>query len=166
MQRSAILVVGIGSPHAEDQAGWLVAAEIAKSELPSVTVRVLKKPLDLLDHLNSSDRIQQLHLIDACQCETESPLELRRIQWPTDCFDPKPESSTHGFSLNNVLELAAQMELLPQQVILWAIMFPQSADETSDQPDLQSRSETIAKQILESIAEPSAMETQRAQPPI
>lgn len=100
MRHSAkVLVVGLGSAHGDDQAGWLVAEHVSKKvsgtldsseeqdEYPMwessrhlfqhVIVRRAMVPLDVLDWLEG---ISVLHICDACQT-TKTVRRLQRLTW-------------------------------------------------------------------------------------
>ncbi len=136
------LIVGIGSPHGDDQAGWqaielLQAESWTKSDLRKAAV-----PHDLLDWLGG---ITELHIIDSCIGELNS-LGAKRFalqkqpssnasQWrwiPTEqeakgnvTHLERPlnlrSAGSHKIDVLTVLELAACLDRLPEQVVLWAI---------------------------------------------
>jgi hydrogenase maturation protease len=128
------LIVGLGSAHGDDQAGWLVAENLQRScgELSDVTVRTALVPLDVLDWLEGID---VLHLCDACEsasCETP----LLKLRWENGQFinadspidhphqistAPFRSRGSHDFSVPEMLQLAAQLGTLPKRVVLWAI---------------------------------------------
>ena len=74
-----ILVAGLGSPHGDDQAGWLVAERVGEQfrSHPDVVVRRAIIPLDLLDWLEDVD---VLHICDACET-TQRHEKLQRFAW-------------------------------------------------------------------------------------
>ncbi len=73
------LFVGIGSPHGDDQAGWLLA-DLLRGQFASaggILVRQAVVPADILDWLNG---VEHLHVCDACT--TGSPAAtLHRWEW-------------------------------------------------------------------------------------
>ena len=127
-----ILIVGVGSAHGDDQAGWLVADELAR-QIPDgsfVSVRKASVPLDLLDWLGN---IKVLHLIDAIQ-DSGCGENVRRFRWLNGqmiCHSSKAREnsmlnspagrSSHGFSVPDVLRLAEQTGMLPEMAVVWAI---------------------------------------------
>ena len=127
-----ILIVGVGSAHGDDQAGWLVADELAR-RIPDrsfISVRKAGVPLDLLDWL---ENVNVLHLVDAY--DVAGCLEnLRKFRWLNGqmiCHSHNaPENlllnqqtarSSHGFSVPDVLRLAEKTGLLPERIVIWAI---------------------------------------------
>ena len=141
-----VLVAGLGSPHGDDQAGWLFAENIATQfrTHPRIIVRRAMIPLDVLDWL---DGIDILHVCDACHicdgsdiCDaseaTNRDRKLHRFTWDAEQMidsDNSGESvvhaalkslrgrGSHDFGLPDVLRLAEKTGLLPKQVIIWAI---------------------------------------------
>lgn len=112
---SRILLVGLGSPHGDDQIGWKVVEQM--DNVPGdVEARVLREPTALWDHLG---RCQRLVVIDACQSDA-CPGTPHRLTWPLD-LHPVPLRSSHGFDLASVLRLAESIGRLPSEVVLLAI---------------------------------------------
>lgn len=67
--KSRTLVVGLGSFHGDDRAGWNVIDRLERLPLPGIELRKAMIPLDILDWI---DTHCSLHLIDACAC-ADSP---------------------------------------------------------------------------------------------
>ncbi|MGI9427921.1 MAG: hypothetical protein ACR2NM_04645, partial [Bythopirellula sp.] len=103
MSIARTLIVGIGSPHGDDQAGWLVAERLATDlDHDNIAVRKATSPVQLLDWLDSIDR---LVVCDACRGLGDVG-ELRRWLWPSPELADGSWSGTHDFSLIAVLQLA------------------------------------------------------------
>ena len=109
------LVVGIGSPHGDDQAGWLVADKLV-AQRPALTVRRAQVPADLLDWL---DGVERLIVCDACQ-PAEQPGLVRQWFWPAD-LTPLRALSSHSLDVASVLSLAETLGKLPPEVHVWGI---------------------------------------------
>jgi hydrogenase maturation protease len=149
-QPARILIAGLGSPHGDDQAGWLVVEKLASEcpDDPDIMVRRASIPLDLLDWMEGVD---VLHICDACEA-TETPAKLHRFTYrdKTDVWASGGRESpdlcrvttvdqgidiprsplslnslrcrgTHDFGLPEVLRLAEATQLLPPKIIIWAI---------------------------------------------
>lgn len=124
------LIVGLGSPHGDDQVGWRVAETLRPriAPNPAVAVRTAAVPLDLLDWMNG---VAHLHVCDAC-CSGEPAGTLHRLTLRTgngDCEQLWNSSSvarlrcggSHDFGLPAVLELAERLGRLPQRVVVHAV---------------------------------------------
>jgi hydrogenase maturation protease len=109
------LVVGIGSPHGDDQAGWLVAVKLAARQT-AITVRRAQVPVDLLDWL---DGVERLIVCDACE-PAGQPGSIRHWIWPAE-LTPLRAVSSHGLDIASVLSLAETLGKLPSQVHVWGI---------------------------------------------
>jgi Ni,Fe-hydrogenase maturation factor len=135
-------VVGIGSPHGDDRAGWAVI-EALRGQLPSrVSLHQAKVPLEVMDWLEG---LVELHLVDSGQADVawgqpqrfqlvaedrSSPSSLHFVACgPQDATAPQPlallpalrSAGTHQLDLLTVLELAKCLDRLPPQVVLWVI---------------------------------------------
>lgn len=112
------LIVGIGSPHGDDQAGWLVAEHLAgKLDRADVAVRKAALPAALLDWLDGTDR---LIVCDACRGLGRSG-KVKRWTWPDRELVDVAWSGTHDLPLPAVLQLADRLGRLPQFVVVWSV---------------------------------------------
>ncbi len=156
-----ILIVGVGSAHGDDQAGWLVADELSRrvADRSFVSVRKASVPLDLLDWL---ENVNVLHLIDAYDV-AGCPARLCRFRWlngqmicqsdnapSKSVLNQQSARSSHGFSVPDVLRLAEKTGLLPEKIVIWAI--PGSNFQTGDRMSEQCRN-IICKAATEIVAE-------------
>jgi hydrogenase maturation protease len=113
------LVIGIGSPHGEDQIGWKVIQSLQdRVPLPCpVDVGTVSQPWNLLDYFQS----QQLAvLVDACVTGstpgTVTVLETQDLT--TNRFQ---RSSSHGSTVVEALELATILGIRPKHIKILAI---------------------------------------------
>lgn len=140
--RLRILIVGLGSAHADDQIGWIMAdrLKVSLENQPSVAVRRAAVPLDILDWVDDADR---LVLCDACECIDTLPDHLNpkrrrwhRLEWTSGRFaasdsgdlssrfselPARPDRGSHDFGISVVLRLADTTGQLNVPVTLWAI---------------------------------------------
>ncbi len=145
-QNAKTLVVGIGSSHGDDQAGWKVIEQLELLGLPDVELRQATVPHDLIDWIGEH---VALHIIDGCvysdpasQGRDPSPVRLTMVKDAKDCLkssEVKSDGQESSFSTNleppiklrslgthhidvfAVLELAACLNRLPKKVIVWAV---------------------------------------------
>ena len=144
MSPPATLVVGIGSPHGDDQAGWCVIDLLSKSVPESCQLSRAKVPHELLDRL---DEVELMHVIDAsAPTNAEDGLAgadggLSRFELAVDhaghgklafvmshrgdghvTAEPALRSgTTHHIDLISVMRLAQTLRTLPPRVVLWTI---------------------------------------------
>src|SRR5690606_31097195 len=108
-QQSLTLVVGLGSPHGDDQAGWLVADRLQPSATPGARFMKLAKPIELCSHLADCAR---LILVDAARSGNSYP-QVRRLCWPDRSVVWEQCSSSHGVNVGYALQLAERLQSLP-----------------------------------------------------
>ncbi len=145
------LLVGIGSPHGDDQAGWLVASDLQRrlvGQLDMFACRFAKSPSDLLDWLDDVT-----HLIVCDSCESPNQLgELRLWHWPADRFLRTRSSSSHQLGLPDVLDLATNIGRLPPRVEIWAIGGGRFSPGTEPSSLVREACQQLALQLSEGLA--------------
>jgi hydrogenase maturation protease len=159
------LLVGIGSPFGDDQAGWTIADRLREKLEPigDVSVRRASVPIDLLDWL---DGIECLHVCDAYESAAE-PATLH-------CWEYSPRSAalshgrgdaselqnfaslrstcSHDFGLMAVLELASRLGRLPAQVIVWGLEGQRFGVDDQLSPEIANRLPEIERAIIAAIS--------------
>ncbi|MEX0818027.1 MAG: hydrogenase maturation protease [Pirellulaceae bacterium] len=112
------LIVGVGSPHGDDQAGWLVAEQLAETlDQDDVEVRKATAPAQLLDWLDGTDR---LIVCDACHGLGRIG-QVRRWTWPDRELADAVWAGTHDLALPAVLQLVDRLGRLPQSMVVWSV---------------------------------------------
>ncbi|MBR9828988.1 MAG: hydrogenase maturation protease [Oceanospirillales bacterium] len=115
------LIIGIGSPFGDDQAGWQVIEHLQRMDLPpEVQLLSLDRPGPAL--IEQMQGYSSVILIDA----------VRTDQYPPGaCLELTPEQlsgldslSTHGFGLAVVLRLASTLAQLPTRLRLFGLCMP------------------------------------------
>jgi hydrogenase maturation protease len=110
---SGIRVVGMGSPHGDDQAGWRLVEMLENA----VDATVLSDPGRLLDHV---DGCEKLILVDACRSGL-APGTIVRLTWHDASLRLFAGRSTHSLGVGAVLALAETLRRLPPAVVLFAV---------------------------------------------
>jgi hydrogenase maturation protease len=111
------LVVGLGSHHGDDQAGWLVLDDLQKKRFPCERLIRLRHPADLLDHVEAE---RSLVICDAC-AGGGLPGTTRLFQWPSENLIYSRPAGSHDLSLCEVLQLGRQLDCLPDAVRIWVV---------------------------------------------
>ena len=111
------LLVGLGSPHGDDQLGWRIAQVIEPGNRPNLMVRVARSPIEVLSWLEG---VNWLIVCDACQ-GAGTLGSWHHWHWPTDDLVPLHFAGSHDLGLAAVLTLADRLGQLPEQVSIWAI---------------------------------------------
>jgi hydrogenase maturation protease len=137
------LFVGIGSPHGDDQVGWLVIDELAHQNVGEC--RRAQTPLQLLDWL---DGVDELVLCDGVR----SALRIGQVEcwaWPTPAIREVCFQGTHDLSLPATLELAETLGRLPPKVCIWGVQIGDAAPNAAISSDIERRVPEIAQRIHE-----------------
>lgn len=117
----AIEIVGIGSPHGDDQIGWMVADNLAQRIASFgnryITSRRARSPAQILDWLDGTRR---LVVIDAC-VGLGTPGQVFHSRWPTIAFERLRCGGSHDFSLWQTLSIAVQLNELPPLIDVWCV---------------------------------------------
>lgn len=136
------LIVGIGSPHGDDRAGWIAIEQLQTLRFNFASLQKASVPHDVLDWLDGVDSLQ---IIDSYRSE-QTDLNLQRFELqPTMASgdaqhrwilsgDDRPSTvltmerparfrsaGSHQIDVLTVLQLAACLKQLPRNVILWGI---------------------------------------------
>ena len=111
------LVVGFGSHHGDDLAGWLVIDRLMERGYPSDRLLRARHPAELIDAIDAQ---QTLLLCDAC-VGSGAPGTVRRWNWPTEQIVYARPTGSHDLSLGDVLELARRIQSGPQMAEIWTV---------------------------------------------
>ena len=162
--RTETLFVGVGSPHGDDRAGWLVAdalsdlfgtdvsaqasgtltaGGLASRQYPSLAIRKTCIPADLLDWL---DGAAKLIICDAL-CGAGPAGTLYRWLWPDARIGLSHSAGSHDFGLNVVLELAGRLGRLPAEVVVWGIAAAQAVPNANVSPEIQQALPVLVQRI-------------------
>lgn len=123
-----IMVAGIGSPHGQDIAGWLVIDKLEKNFSPRLSSLVecfkLQTPMDLIDRIElspaaNSNMQQTWILVDACLGLDAG--SAQRWTWPEIPNEPVTRSSTHALGLIDTIRLAESLGILSKQVWIYGV---------------------------------------------
>lgn len=141
------LVVGIGSPHGDDQIGWIVAQQLSVSLPNRVAVKLAQEPLQLLDWLVDS---QGLVVCDACV--SGAPVgSIHRWTWPADSLNMHRFAGSHQLPLTYVLEMAARLGKLPAHVVIWGIEIENASPGNLVSPAAMTAASKLVQMIINDI---------------
>lgn len=110
-------VVGLGSHHGDDQAGWLVIDGLAELGYPNSHLKKAVHPAELLDDLSTSE---SLFICDACRSNRAAGF-VHHWHWPTDSLIELRTGGTHDLPLPHILQLAHQLAGNPRDVEIWGV---------------------------------------------
>jgi hydrogenase maturation protease len=116
---SQIAVVGVGNPfRGDDGAGWAVIDGLKKKKLEQISL--WKNRADLAELLEIFERNSIVYIVDACLIDAPVGFWQRIDALNEPIPDPTP-TSTHGFSLCQIIALAGNLHRLPAQLIFYVI---------------------------------------------
>jgi hydrogenase maturation protease len=111
------LIVGIGSPHGDDQIGWAVVDRLRPRLCAGAAAHKSTGGTDLLELLEGKDRAI---LVDA-SAPSGDPGTVRRFDWPSAELEATSLLSSHGIGLVEILRLAEVLGRLPTHVTIYAV---------------------------------------------
>lgn len=112
-----MLIVGLGSPHGDDQLGWVVVDRLRSlrdDAVPAIKVR------DGAEMLAKLEAISSLLVVDA-SAPMGCPGVIRTFEWPSECLNGFAPTSSHGVGLVEALRLAEALGRMPRRVRIYAI---------------------------------------------
>ena len=130
--KTRTMVVGIGSPNGDDQAGWRVIDLLSSRVTDVCELRQAKVPHELIDWI---DDVDVLHVVDANEA-SENDSAVSRYHVVADDHDvallstqdgqvatmPRLRSNnSHQMDLRSVVQLARQLEKLPDEINVWTV---------------------------------------------
>lgn len=137
------LVIGLGSHHGDDQAGWLIVGRLQELGYPLHLLRKTVHPADLLDELSSA---APLLICDACHDAGDAGT-IHRWQWPDDSLRNLRGGSTHDMSLVQVLELADQFADHQFYAEIWGVTGTHWSPASHPGPAVRAAAHDVAAQI-------------------
>jgi hydrogenase maturation protease len=137
-----VVLVGIGSPHGDDQIGWYLADEFTRLR-PTFRVKRLASPIEVLDEL---DGVERLIVCDGCRTGSP-PGRLARFHWPDGLLASTLFSGTHDLGLAAVLQLGATLGTLPDAVTVFGVEIGSARPGSQLSPEISRALPSIARSI-------------------
>ena len=144
---SADRVLGVGSPHGDDAAGWHVVEMLRRRPGLSAHLAAVEPP-QLLDQLNGCRR---LILVDACR-GNQPPGTVVRLQWPDALLRSQGRRSSHGLTVGDALALAETLGWLPPQVIVWSLEISRCEPGQDLTPEVRRALPELERRVLQELA--------------
>jgi len=111
------LVIGLGSHHGDDQAGWVTLERLRDRGYPLEFLFRARHPAELLDVYTAE---QPLMICDAC-VGGHTTGTIQHFRWPTDRLVYERPSGSHDLSLCDVLNLGRQLHGHPVTADIWTL---------------------------------------------
>ncbi len=110
------IIVGLGSPHGDDQAGWRVIERLREHGVSVNDTAIAHSPADFF-HAGTSGR--SFIVCDAA-ADGRPVGTIGEWHWPEQRL-PSRRGGTHDLSLGDALSLAVQLGMIPPHVEVWMI---------------------------------------------
>jgi hydrogenase maturation protease len=144
------LIAGLGSPHGDDQVGW-VAIDRLRPRLPAgIIARKFRDGIDLLEFLDGQDTAI---VIDAVE-PAGQPGTVRSFQWPCPELALRFNLSTHGLSLVEALHLAESLGRLPRRLNIHTIEAKDNSPGAPMTPEIARSLDTLVDCIVDDVNRP------------
>ena len=171
------LIVGLGSHHGDDQAGWLVLDRLRERGYPATRLARLQHPADLLDvidaeqclmpttvtpttvvpplrrrdfrEIRSAERPGYSRALVICDACVggDPPGTIRSFRWPTDKLVYQRPSGSHDLSLVDVMKIGQRLHCLPEAVQIWTVQTVSWSAGSKPSLEVQSAAARVAETI-------------------
>jgi hydrogenase maturation protease len=111
------LIVGLGSSHGDDLAGWLVIDRLRALGASADQARCAAHPAELWDWCEPDAALVVCDAFEAVKDEGT----IQHWQWPNDSLAVFGSVGTHALSLAEALEVWQTLGHCPRQVDVWGI---------------------------------------------
>jgi hydrogenase maturation protease len=145
------LIVGLGSSHGDDQAGWLVIDFLLSLGAHEHSVRKAAHPADVLSWARAD---LSLTICDAGYPHGQ-PGRVGRWSWPTDTLEASRLCGTHDLPLADVLALGRETGCCTNHVEIWTIEGVAFDAMTAATPAVLESALQVAERIWRRLREPS-----------
>lgn len=113
------IIIGIGNPfRSDDGVGWTVVELLERKMDPSV-VMLSKQRGDIAELLEAFAEYRNVFLIDACKGIEDGWQRIDFFEKPVEI--ESHQTSTHGLNISQAIELAKNLDQLPQRLVIYAI---------------------------------------------
>jgi hydrogenase maturation protease len=141
------VIVGLGSPHGDDQLGWF-AVDRLRARLPEgVAADKVRDGLELLERLGGQDSAV---IIDAA-APAGQPGTIRSFVWPSPELAQCAPWSTHGLGLVDALRLAETLGRLPRRVSIYTIEARDTSPLAPLGEDVPQRLDAVVEAVLRDL---------------
>lgn len=139
------LVIGLGSFHGDDQAGWLVLSHLRQLGYPSSRLIQAHHAASILD---ACDIETALVICDACLAQVH-PGTIHSIDGASDSFFYERPFSSHDLSVAETIQLLLRISDTVPRIHLWAIEGSRWDAETLASPEVESAAQQVAQSIYD-----------------
>lgn len=117
---SNLIIIGIGNPfRGDDGVGWAVVDSL-KTKIGE-GLNVQRSRGDISELLEAFTRYSTVYLVDACCMKAPVGLWDRIDVLKTSLPLDNKQTSTHGFNLSQVIDIAKALNQLPSKLIIYVV---------------------------------------------
>jgi hydrogenase maturation protease len=139
---SRVSVVGLGSPHGDDQAAWRLVEMLEDSD-----AIVLSDPSHVLNHVEGCEK---LIVVDACRSGS-APGTILRFSWPDPALRTFAGCSSHSLGVGAVLALAERLGRLPPTVVLYAVELADCEPNQDLTPEVKAALPVLCRRVWQEL---------------
>jgi hydrogenase maturation protease len=154
--RTRIVVIGVGNEfRRDDGAGWAVLDRLreraAERPLPPGTVLATcdGDPARLIGLWEGAGLAV---VVDAAHAHPGTPGRVHRLELDAGLLTQPPTTSSHGLGLGEAVELARELGVLPDHLVVYAVEGADSALGTGLSPAVTAAVEPLAQAVEDEIA--------------
>lgn len=116
-EHSTTMVIGVGSPFGDDQAGWRLVEMLQRQPHLPARLKTIPEATQLIDEFGDCRRVI---IVDACRSGCTAGT-VTRLRWPDPRIAERHSQSTHGVGVCDALRLAERLGRLPAAVDIFGI---------------------------------------------
>lgn len=141
-----VIVVGIGNPYrGDDAAGWAVIDALEKRK---ASLHLCKQRGDVAELMDVFASHSHVYLVDACTGLDHSA-SWRRIEVHQELLTiANTQTSTHALSVAQAVALAKNLDILPQKLIVYAIVGHHFHMSSQLSPSVSKAIDEVAEALL------------------
>jgi hydrogenase maturation protease len=113
----SVIVIGVGSPHGDDQFGWAVVDQL--SEITNIPTKKISNPVDFVLELDAHKRVI---LVDAAKGLPQH-VPFQKLDYANashrQIIGALPSNTTHDLGLSSAIRMAESLGKLTDHIILW-----------------------------------------------
>ena len=155
MNTARPVVIGLGSPHGDDRAGWAVVDALQRRGLSEA-----RRARDGADLLAALEDQHDVVLVDASE-PAGTPGRVRVLAWPFHDAGDLRQLSTHGIGLIDALRMADVLERAPERVTIVAIEAQATKPGAKLSPPVVRAIAQVVNQLLKGDITPTTNEGAR-----
>ena len=146
-----IAIIGIGNAMRGDDSAGLAVIDALQQKTPP-HVLIAKSRADVGELLSYFETNRIVYLIDACIADQSADTWKRLDALQEKINFERPQTSTHGFSVAQAIDLAKILGKLPSKLIIYAIFASRYSIGDVRSAEVEKAIALVAQSILEEIA--------------